>query len=167
MMTDPPPVITHLLLVDSLLAAQFATFAEALHHLVLPAFALSLPALASIIRVNRAEMLETLNQDYIVNARAQGLSQWRIVAVYALRNAMLPTMAMIGLRFGWMLGGTVLVETVFDWPGVGLYAVDAAISSDFEPIMGATIVLGFFFMLTNYLIDLTYGVLDPRTRGQM
>ena len=167
MMTDPPPPITRLLLVDSLLAGQFSTFLEALHHMVLPALALCFPALASIIRVNRAEMLETLNQDYIVNARAQGLSSTRIVAVYALRNAMLPTMAMIGLRFGWMLGGTVLVETVFDWPGVGLYAVDAAISSDFEPIMGATIVLGFFFMLTNYLIDVTYGYLDPRTRGQV
>ena len=94
---------------------------------MLPAVALCFPALASIIRVNRAEMLETLKQDYIVNARAQGLSTFRIVAVYALRNAMLPTMAMIGLRFGWMLGGTVLVETVFDWPGIGLYAVQAAI----------------------------------------
>ena len=107
-------------------------------------------------------MLETLKQDYIVNARAQGLTTFRIVAIYALRNAMLPTMAMIGLRFGWMLGGTVLVEAVFDWPGIGLYAVQAAISSDFEPIMGATIVLGFFFMMTNFLIDVVYGVLTAR-----
>ena len=74
---------------------------------------------------------------------------------------------MIGLRFGWMLGGTVLVETVFDWPGVGLYAVDAVKNSDFEPIMGVTIVLGFFFMLTNFLIDMAYAVLDPRVRNQV
>lgn len=167
MMTDPPDPITHLLLVDSLLRGQFSTFVEGLHHMVLPAVALCFPALASIIRVNRAEMLETLNQDYIVNARAQGLSTLRIVAVYALKNAMLPTMAMIGLRFGWMLGGTVLVETVFDWPGIGLYAVQAAIGSDFEPIMGATIVLGFFFMLTNFLIDVIYSILDPRVREQI
>ena len=167
MMTDPPEPITHLLLVDSLLRGQLGTFAEGLHHIVLPAFALSLPALASIIRVNRAEMLETLKQDYIVNARAQGLTTFRIVAIYALRNAMLPTMAMIGLRFGWMLGGTVLVEAVFDWPGIGLYAVQAAISSDFEPIMGATIVLGFFFMMINFLIDVIYGLLDPRVRQQV
>ena len=80
---------------------------------------------------------------------------------------MLPTMAMIGLRFGWMLGGTVLVEAVFDWPGIGLYAVQAAISSDFEPIMGATIVLGFFFMMTNFVIDVIYGMLDPRVRQQV
>lgn len=167
MMTDPPADITHLLMVDALLQGRFSTFVEALHHIVLPAVALCLPALASIIRVNRAEMLETLNQDYIVNARAQGLSTFRIVAVYALKNAMLPTMAIIGLRFGWMLGGTVLVETVFDWPGIGLYAVQAAISSDFEPIMGATIVLGFFFMMTNFVIDILYGMLDPRVREQV
>ena len=167
MMTDPPEPITHLLLVDTLLRGQFGTFVEGLHHIVLPAVALSFPALASIIRVNRAEMLETLKQDYIVNARAQGLTTFRIVAIYALRNAMLPTMAMIGLRFGWMLGGTVLVEAVFDWPGIGLYAVEAAIASDFEPIMGATIVLGFFFMMTNFLIDVIYGLLDPRVRHQV
>lgn len=167
LLTDPPPAITNMFLIDSLLAARFDVFVEALHYMVLPALALSFPALASIIRVNRAEMLETLNQDYITNARAQGLSRLRIVAVYALRNAMLPTLAMIGLRFGWMLGGTVLVETVFDWPGVGLYAVDAVKNSDFEPIMGVTIVLGFFFMLTNFVIDILYALLDPRVRHQV
>lgn len=167
MMTEPPDPITGMLLVDALLRGEFAVFTEGLRHIVLPAVALSFPALASIIRVNRAEMLETLKQNYIINARAHGLSTFRIVAVYALRNAMLPTMAMIGLRFGWMLGGTVLVETVFDWPGIGLYAVQAAISSDFEPIMGATIVLGFLFMMTNFVIDIIYGLLDPRVREQV
>ena len=87
--------------------------------------------------------------------------------MYALRNAMLPTMAMIGLRFGWMLGGTVMVETVFDWPGVGLYAVNGAINNDFAPIIGSTIVLGFLFMVTNLVIDIIYGVLDPRVRAQI
>lgn len=167
LLTDPPPAITNMYLIDSLLTGRWGVFVEALHYICLPALALSFPALASIIRVNRAEMLETLKQDYIVNARAQGLSRARIVAVYALRNAMLPTMAMIGLRFGWMLGGTVLVETVFDWPGVGLYAVDAVKNSDFEPIMGVTILLGFFFMATNFLIDLAYAALDPRVRSQV
>lgn len=167
LITDPPQPITHLLLVDSLLRGQPAVFLEALHHIILPAFALCFPALASIIRVNRAEMLETLKQDYIVNARAHGIAGLRIVAAYALKNAMLPTLAMIGLRFGWMLGGTVLVESVFDWPGIGLYAVDAAIASDFQAIMGATIVLGFFFMMTNLVIDILYGTLDPRVRAQI
>jgi peptide/nickel transport system permease protein len=166
-MTDPPEPITRLILVDSLLRGQFDTFVDAARHIVLPALTLSIPALASIIRVNRAEMLEILKKDYIVNARAQGLSSFQIFALYALRNAMLPTMAMIGLRFGWMLGGTVLVETVFDWPGIGLYAVNAAVSADFEPIMGATIVLGFFFMMSNLVIDIMYGILDPRVRRQI
>ena len=166
-MTDPPQPITHLILLDSLLRGQWDVFVEASHYIVLPALTLAIPALASIIRVNRAEMLETLRKDYIVNARAQGIASLRIFAFYALRNAMLPTMAMIGLRFGWMLGGTVLVETVFDWPGIGLYAVTAAVSSDFEPIMGATIVLGFFFMMTNLVIDIMYGFLDPRVRHQI
>jgi peptide/nickel transport system permease protein len=136
-------------------------------HAVLPTVTLCFPALASIVRVNRAEMLETLKQDYIVNARAQGVSELRIVARDALKNAMIPTLAMIGLRYGWMLGGTVLVETVFDWPGIGLYAVASAVSSDFQPIMGVTLVIGLNFMLANFLVDLAYGWLDPRVRPSM
>ena len=116
------------------------------------------------MRVNRAEMLETLQQDYIKTARAQGFSGFRIVTRYALRNAMIPTLAMIGLRYGWMLGGTILVETVFDWPGIGLYAVNAAVSSDFQPIMGVTLLIGLNFMLANLVVDLAYGWLDPRIR---
>lgn len=166
LMTEPPAPITHLLLVDSLLRGQGETFVDAFSHIILPAVALCFPALASIIRVNRAEMLETLNQDYIVNARAQGIGRFRIVAVYALKNAMLPTMAMIGLRYGWMLGGTVLVEAVFDWPGIGLYAVQSAVSSDFEPIMGVTVLIGINFMLANFLVDIAYGWLDPRIREE-
>ncbi len=163
-MTDPPAPITHLLVFDSLLRLQFDVALEALHHMVLPALTLCFPALASIARVNRAEMIECLGEDYITNAQAQGISSFRIVALYALRNAMLPTLAMIGLRFGWMLGGTVLVESVFDWPGVGLYAVQTAVSSDFEPIMAVTLLLGFCFMLANFFIDILYGLLDPRLR---
>ena len=165
MMTDPPTNITGFYVVDSMLTLRFDVTLELIEHMTLPAVALCFPALASIIRVNRAEMLETLHQDYIVNARAQGISTFRIVGLYALKNAMLPTLAMIGLRFGWMLGGTVLVETVFDWPGVGLYAVRAAIYSDFEPIMAVTLLLGFSFMMANFIIDVFYAWLDPRVRG--
>ena len=160
----PPLPITHLLLLDALLRGEWRTLADALRHAVLPVVTLSLPALASIVRVNRAEMLETLQQDYIKTARAQGFSGFRIVTRYALRNAMIPTLAMIGLRYGWMLGGTILVETVFDWPGIGLYAVNAAVSSDFQPIMGVTLLIGLNFMLANLLVDLAYGWLDPRIR---
>jgi peptide/nickel transport system permease protein len=160
----PPAPITHLLLVDALLRGELRTFGDALRHAVLPVVTLCVPALASIMRVNRAEMLETLQQDYIKTARAQGFSGFRVVTRYALRNAMIPTLAMIGLRYGWMLGGTILVETVFDWPGIGLYAVNAAVSSDFQPIMGVTLLIGFNFMLANLLVDLAYGWLDPRIR---
>jgi peptide/nickel transport system permease protein len=139
-------------------------FKDALLHILLPAFVLCFPALASIIRVNRAEMLEVLSRDFIVSARAHGISKIRIIGQYALKNALIPTMTMIGLRYGWMLGGTILVETVFDWPGIGLYAVQSAVYSDFQPIMGVTLLIGINFMVANLIIDLIYGALDPRVR---
>ncbi len=135
--TELPPPITHLLLVDAVLRGQWATLGDGLRHAVLPVVTLSFPALASILRV---------------------------VAKLALRNAMIPTLTMIGLRYGWMLGGTLLVESVFDWPGIGLYAVNSALSSDFVPVMGVTLVIGFNFMLANLLVDLGYAWLDPRLR---
>jgi peptide/nickel transport system permease protein len=162
--SSPPAPITHLLLVDALLRGQWSTLADGLRHAVLPVVTLCFPALASILRVNRAEMIETLRHDYIVAARAQGLSGFRVVTKYALRNAMIPTLTMIGLRYGWMLGGTLLVESVFDWPGIGLYAVNSALSSDFVPVMGVTLLIGANFMLANLLVDLGYAWLDPRLR---
>jgi peptide/nickel transport system permease protein len=163
--TAPPPVATGMILIDALLAGQGAVFKEALQYAVLPAFVLALPSLAAIVRVNRAEMIEVLGSDYVTAARAHGVPPWRVIGWLALKNAMLPTLAMIGLRFGWTLGSTVLVETVFDWPGLGLYAVSSAIASDFKPVMGVTLVIGVTFMLTNLLIDLAYGWLDPRTKS--
>lgn len=165
LVTAPPEPVTHLLLVDSLLRGQWATFQQALQHVILPAVVLSFPCLASILRVNRAEMVEALAADHITAAKAHGIAPWRIVAVYALRNAMLPTLAIIGLRFGWMLGSTVLVETVFDWPGIGLYAVQSALYSDFKPVIGVALLIGLCFMLINFAIDLAYTWLDPRLRS--
>ncbi|WP_037085712.1 ABC transporter permease [Neorhizobium vignae] len=165
LVTRPPETVTGLLLVDSLLAGRLDTFWTALRHIILPAIVLSFPCLASILRVNRAEMIEVLQSDYIVAARAHGIASFRIVAIYALKNALLPTLAMIGLRFGWMLGSTVLVETVFDWPGIGLYAVSSALSSDFKPVIGVTLVIGFFFIVANTLVDLAYAWIDPRLRS--
>jgi peptide/nickel transport system permease protein len=161
----PPDPITGLYLVDALLRGQFDTFATALGHIILPAIVLSFPCLASILRVNRAEMIEALQSDHVVAARAHGIAPWRIVAVYALRNALLPTLAIIGLRFGWMLGSTVLVETVFDWPGIGLYAVSSALASDFKPVVGVTLAIGLCFMAVNILVDLAYAWIDPRLRA--
>lgn len=164
LVTRPPEFITGSLLIDSLLAGNFKTFNTALSYIILPAIVLSFPCLASILRVNRAEMIEVLQSDYIVAARAHGVSSRRIVILYALKNALLPTLAMIGLRFGWMLGSTVLVETVFDWPGIGLYAVSSALASDFKPVIGVTLLIGFLFIITNTLVDLAYAWIDPRLR---
>jgi peptide/nickel transport system permease protein len=160
----PPPPVTRFFLLDSLLAGNWAVFRDALGHILLPAFVLSFPALASITRINRAEMLEVLRKDFVLNEKAQGLSHRLILWKYALKNAFIPTLTMIGLRYGWMLGGTVLVETVFDWPGIGQYAVAAAVYSDFQPVMAVTVILGLNFMIANLLVDLGYGFLDPRVR---
>jgi len=162
--TDPGDPITGMLLVDALLRGDGALFWQGLYYIALPALVLSLPCLASILRVNRSEMVEALRADYITSARAHGVSRWRLVTVHALKNAMLPTLAIIGLRWGWMMSSTVLVETVFDWPGIGLYAVSSAIAGDFKPVMGVTLIVGLNFMLVNLVVDLLYGVLDPRLR---
>jgi peptide/nickel transport system permease protein len=163
--TAPPEPRTGMVMLDALLAGDGATFAEACRYAALPAFVLALPSLAAIMRVARAEMIEVLGADYVTAARAHGVAAWRVVALLALKNAMLPTLAMIGLRLGWTLGSSFLVETVFDWPGIGLYAVSSAIASDFKPVMGVTLAIGVTFMLSNLLIDLAYGWLDPRTRS--
>jgi peptide/nickel transport system permease protein len=160
----PPPPVTRFFLLDSLIAGNWVVFRDAFAHILLPAFVLSFPALASITRINRAEMLEVLHRDFILNEKAQGISDRRILWKYALKNSLIPTLTMIGLRYGWMLGGTILVETVFDWPGIGQYAVAAAVYSDFQPVMGVTILLGLNFMIVNLLVDLGYGFLDPRVR---
>lgn len=164
MMVEPPKAITRLLLVDSLLTGNFRAFGSAFTHILLPAFVLSFPALASIIRLNRADMLEILHRDFILNEQAHGISKTLIIGKYALKNALIPTTTMIGLRYGWMLGGTLLIETVFDWPGIGLYAVQSAVFSDFQPLIGVTLLVGLNFMLANLLVDLVYGLLDPRVR---
>jgi peptide/nickel transport system permease protein len=159
-----PPAITRFLIVDSAFAGHWQTMKEAMRHAVLPALVLSLPCLASIVRVHRSEMIEALSSDYITAARAHGIRQRRVVGALAFRNALIPTLALIGLRYGWMLGGSILVETVFDWPGIGLYAVQSAIASDFKPVMGVTLLIGLNFMIVNLIVDLAYGLIDPRLR---
>jgi peptide/nickel transport system permease protein len=163
--TAPPPAITGMILPDALITGNWPVFLEAARYAALPAFVLALPSLAAIIRVNRAEMIEVMAADYVVAARAYGVPARRAIGWLALKNAMLPTLAMIGLRLGWTLGSSFLVETVFDWPGLGLYAVSSAVASDFKPVMGVTLIIGLTFMLSNLLIDLAYGWLDPRTRA--
>ncbi|WP_417210394.1 ABC transporter permease [Antarctobacter sp.] len=161
---SPPDAVTGFYLIDSLIAGDLAKFGTALSYILLPAIVLSFPCLASILRVCRSEMIEVLQSDHVIAARAHGLSRRRVIGFYAFKNALLPTLAIIGLRFGWMLGSTVLVESVFDWPGLGLYAVSSALASDFKPVIGVTLIITFFFVLINTLVDLAYAWVDPRLR---
>lgn len=158
----PPDGMTGLYLVDSLLTGQWNLFLEALRHMLLPAITLSFASLATIARFTRASLLEVLHNDYIRTARAKGLAERRVITRHAIRNAFIPTLTMIGLSFGWSMGGSVLVETVFDWPGIGLYATKSALTLDFMPIMGIALLYGIVFSIINILIDVTYGFLDPR-----
>lgn len=160
----PPVPITGLLTLDSLLRLDFASLGVALQHLVIPAVVLSFGSLASITRITRAAMLEALDKDYVRMERAIGIPYRVIVTKYVLRNALIATVTIVSLEFGWLLAGAVLVETIFDWPGMGLYAVESSLRLDFQPIMGITIVYGIVFSLINILTDMAYGVLDPRIR---
>lgn len=161
---DPPPFLTGFLTLDSLAAGDLGLFFVALQHLVLPAAAMCLSPLATIIRMMRAMTLEVLQQDYVLTERALGLSRSLILFKYVLRNALSATLTVIGLFFGWLLGGTVLVEAVFDWPGIGLYATNALLAQDFMPVMGVALSVGVIFIVVNLLVDLCYGILNPRVR---
>ncbi|HUX88127.1 MAG TPA: ABC transporter permease [Chloroflexota bacterium] len=163
-LTSPPKTITGMYTLDSLLVGNFHLFGVALEHLIMPAFVQGIGALAVVMRMVRGDMLEILGQDFVRTARAKGLSERKVVIDHALRNAFIPTLTMIGLSFGFSLGGSVLVETIFDWPGIGLYAVNSATTFDFEPIMGVTLLVGSVFILLNLIVDILYGVLDPRIR---
>jgi peptide/nickel transport system permease protein len=158
----PPESITRLYLLDSLLTGQWETFVVSLKHIILPAITLSFASLATIARFTRASLLEVLHNDYVRTARAKGLAERTVVLRHAMRNAFIPTLTMIGLSFGWSMGGSVLVETVYDWPGIGLYATKSALTLDFMPIMGIALLYGIIFSLINIAIDIAYAFVDPR-----
>lgn len=160
----PPDFVTGFLTIDSLLAGDLEAFATALRYLALPAIATCLSPLATITRMMRASTLEVLQQDYVLTERALGLSQRLIIGKYVLKNALSATLTVIGLYFGWLLGGTVLVETVFDWPGIGLYATKAVLTQDFMPVIGVTLMIGIIFVTANLIVDLLYGLLNPKVR---
>lgn len=149
---------------DAALARDWNALGTVLRHMILPAFALSLSPLATITRMMRASVLEALQQDYVLTERALGLPKRLILFKYVFKNAFISTLTVIGLYFGWLLSGSVLVETIFDWPGIGLYATTSIISLDFQPIMGVTLIIGVTFMLVNLTVDLLYGLFDPRIR---
>lgn len=160
----PPPAVTHLYLIDSLIAGQFGTFVDAAKHLILPAFALGLATLAQVMRLIRSDMIDEQRKDYVFAARAYGLPNNLIEYKYMLRNAFTSSLTVIGLAFGFLLGNAFLVEIVFAWPGMARYGVEAILYQDFNAIVGVTIVVGIGFVSANFIVDLLYGYLDPRVR---
>jgi peptide/nickel transport system permease protein len=156
--------VTGLLLVDTAMAGEWQAFGNALSHLILPASLLGLFSLAYISRMTRSFMLNELGQEYIVAARAKGLSEMRIIWRHALRNAMVPLVTVIALSYAGLLEGSVLTETVFAWPGLGLYITNSLQNADMNAVLGGTIIVGSIFIGLNLLSDLLYRLLDPRTR---
>jgi peptide/nickel transport system permease protein len=159
-----PPTVTGLYTVDALLAGDMATFRSALEHLVLPGLVLGSSVMGLITRVTRSSLLEVLHQDYVRTARAKGLVERTVILRHALRNALIPTVTVLGLAFGSLLSGAVMTETIFAWPGLGRYAYQSAVSNDFPSIMGVTFVIALMYIVVNLAVDVMYAVLDPQIR---
>jgi peptide/nickel transport system permease protein len=156
--------ITGLVLVDSLLTLNFAGFWDGLLHLIMPALALGTIPMAVFMRMTRSSMLEVMNEDYVRTARAKGVVPWRVVFKHALRNALLPTITVIGLEVGLLMGGSIITETIFSWPGIGLYTYQSVGSRDYASIQGVVLYAALLFVLVNLVVDVLYAVLDPRVR---
>ena len=159
-----PPQVTGFYLIDSLIAGDFQVFRAAFTQLILPGATLAIFSLAPITRMTRAAMLEVLASDYVRTARASGLSSYTVIVTYAFRNAMLPVITTLGMVFSFLLGANVLVEKVFAWPGIGSFAVEALIASDFAPVQGFVLTMAVLYVALNLMIDILYGVVDPRVR---
>ena len=156
--------ITGIVLVDSLLTFNLAGFWDGLKHLILPAVALGTIPMAVVTRMTRSSMLEVMNEDYVRTARAKGVVPWRVVFKHALRNAMLPTITVIGLQTGLLMGGAIITEQIFAWPGVGQIAFDSINRRDYAMIQGVVLYGALLFVLVNLVVDILYAVLDPRVR---
>ncbi|MBM3526792.1 MAG: ABC transporter permease [Alphaproteobacteria bacterium] len=159
-----PPQVTGFYLIDSLIAGDLETFRASLGQLLLPALTLAVFSLAPIARMTRASMLAVLSSDFVRTARASGLKGRTVIITYAFRNAMLPVVTTLGMVFSFLLGANVLVEKVFAWPGIGSYAVEALLQSDFAPVQGFVLTMAVLYVVLNLLIDILYGVIDPRVR---
>jgi ABC-type dipeptide/oligopeptide/nickel transport system permease component len=157
-----PDQVTGFYLIDTLAEGDMDAFRSALIHLILPAFTLAAGSVAVISRMMRASVIEVLDADYIRTARAKGLTNGRILRRHVFRNALVPTTTVLGLQIGALLAGNVLAEVVFDWPGIGLYAVNAIKNLDYPAIMGVTLVVSVIYVFVNLLVDIAYAVLDPR-----
>jgi len=162
--TPIPPPVTGMYVVDSLLAGQLATTVDALRHLVLPGVCLAITVVVPVGRIVRSSMLHALNQDYVRTAKAKGLLSRQVVFVHAFRNALLPVVTAIGLVYGLLLGGAVVTESVFSWPGIGDYVSRSIMSLDFQPVLSFTLISALIYVVINLLVDVLYAALDPRVQ---
>jgi peptide/nickel transport system permease protein len=156
--------VTHFNILDSLLAGNWSALVSSLRHLILPAIALSTIPMAVIARMTRASLLEVLSQDYIRTAESKGLPQRAVILRHAMRNALLPVMTVTGLQVGRLLAGAILTETIFSWPGIGLWIYESIQARDYPIVQGATLFIATIFVMVNLLTDVLYASVDPRIK---
>jgi ABC-type dipeptide/oligopeptide/nickel transport system permease component len=159
-----PPAYTHSLLLDSLISGDWSTFGDALNHLALPAITLGIVETAPILKITRSATLEVAGSDYVRTARAYGLSRFEVLRTDVLRNVAIRILTALGIVLGFLLGGSILVERIYDWPGVGLYAWNAVTTTDFAAIQGYILMVGVIYVVLNLAVDLLYAAVDPRIR---
>jgi peptide/nickel transport system permease protein len=162
-----PPAITGFYLIDSLVSGRLDAFRDALWHLILPAVTLSLGGLATIARFTRAGVLETMQRDFVTYERAQGFPERALIWKYVLKNSVVAAITQIGLLFGGLIAGAVVVETIFDWPGIGFYTVQAILTADYKVMLAVTLMVGVVYTVVNILTDLVHGLFDPRLWEQL
>ncbi len=160
------PKVTGFMLIDSLLSGKAGAFQSAVSHLILPTIVLGTIPLAVIARQTRSAMLEVLGEDYIRTAKAKGLSPFRVVAVHALRNALIPVITTIGLQIGVLMAGAILTETIFSWPGIGKWMVDSIFRRDYPAVQGGLVLIALIVMGVNLVVDMLYGLVNPKIRHQ-
>ncbi|EEQ00175.1 Dipeptide transport system permease protein dppB [Yersinia ruckeri ATCC 29473] len=161
---DDSHPLTGFMLLDTLIWGEEGDFKDAVMHMILPAIVLGTIPLAVIVRMTRSSMLEVLGEDYIRTARAKGLSRMRVIVVHALRNALLPVVTVIGLQVGTLLAGAILTETIFSWPGLGRWLMDALQRRDYPVVQGGVLLVAIMIIVVNLLVDVLYGVVNPRIR---
>ncbi|SBS26202.1 Dipeptide transport system permease protein DppB [Marinomonas spartinae] len=156
--------VTGFMLIDSWLSGEKGAFISAVSHLILPSIVLGTIPMAVIARMTRSSMLEVLSEDYIRTARAKGIAPWRVIIIHALRNALIPVITVIGLQVGTLLSGAILTETVFAWPGIGKWLIEAISRRDYPVVQGGILIVATIIIIVNLLVDVAYGIVNPRIR---